>query len=314
MSGWLWLADFEVGEGAEDAGPQVTGPASALSETEERRAANVVDGFEPEVREVPRPKSLEGTSIDGYFTVVDGRFVPDANAIRVFEYFLSARGEIGEAEIRALIEQAARAQVPPGEDAAVMALFDDYLRYREALADLPRRSSPAAYFDDIRELQKSIFEDDSDALFAKDNRLVEYSLARSAIVTDRSLEPEERRRRLDALDETVPTPLREMRGAMMRQRDASAVVEQMRRDGLGEEEVFDYRADEFGEEAAERLQALDARRAEWDARLDVYRAERDAIRARGLEETEEAELLDELRASHFEGAEILRVEALDRNP
>lgn len=261
----------------------------------------------------PLPPSLEGTSIDGYFSVIDGRFVPDAHAIRVFDYFLSTRGEVSEAEIRALVEAAARAQVPPGQEAAVLRLFDDYLRYREALADLPHQSSPSEVFEDIQALQELIFGEHAEALFGQDNRLLEYSVARSAIVTDTSLDLDERAERIEALDETLPAPLRELRSTMIRQRDASQVVEQMRADGLSEQEVFDYRADEFGSEAAERLRALDARRVDWDARLDAYRAERDAIRARRLTAPESEAALEALRAQHFEGAEIVRVRALDAN-
>ncbi|MEM7435506.1 MAG: lipase secretion chaperone [Myxococcota bacterium] len=312
-AGWLWWFDAERaglvrGEDVEPP-PRLTAGSDTAVPTDGIAASGPTHARGPTI-EVP--PSLEGTEVDGYFSVVNGRFVRDANAIRVFEYFLSTRGEVSDAQIRALIEQVARAQVPPGEESAVMALYDDYLRYREALGDLSRGSSARESFEYVRGVQNEIFGDDAGALFGRDNRMMEYDLSRSEVMTDPSLDRDERQRRLQELDETLPAPLREMRSTMTRQRAASAVVDQMRQDGLSEEEVFEYRADEFGDAAAERLQALDERRAQWNARLEAYQVERDAILDLDLSGAEQAQRLDELRATHFEGPDRLRIEALDR--
>ncbi|MEM7138031.1 MAG: lipase secretion chaperone [Myxococcota bacterium] len=311
--GWLWWFDAEREGVVRGGDAEPRSPLAAESDPVVPNLGAAASGSTGVKRPaVDVPPSLEGTEVDGYFSVVNGRFVRDANAIRVFEYFLSTRGEVSEAQIRALIEQVALAQVPPGEESAVMALYDDYLRYREVLGDLSRGSSPRESVEYIRGAQKEIFGDDVGALFGRENRLMEYDLSRSEVMTDPSLDRDERKRRLEQLDETLPAPLREMRGTMIRQRAASAVVDQMRRDGLSEEEVFEYRADEFGDAAAERLQALDEQRARWDTRLEAYQAERDAILDLDLPEDEQALRLDELRTGHFEGPERLRIEALDR--
>ena len=141
--------------------------------------------------------------------------------------------------------------------------------------------------------------------------MAEYAIARKAIVADSELSVTEKNARLADLEATLPEPLRELRSTMNRQATVSEVVEQMRRDGLSEEEVFEYRADEFGEEAAERLAALDSRRADWSRRLEAYKVERDEIWAQGLDPRAEEHALELLREEHFAGPELIRARALD---
>ncbi|MFW2387271.1 MAG: lipase secretion chaperone, partial [Polyangiales bacterium] len=202
--------------------------------------------------------------------------------------------------------------VPAGQVSAVMDLFDDYLRYRRAAAELAERSSADSYFEELKALQSEVFGEHAGALFGRDNRMAEYSIARKAIATHSGLSASEKQERLAELEATLPEPLRELRAVMNRQTEVSNVVEQMRRDGLSEEDVFEYRSDEFGEAAAERLAELDSQRAEWTRRLGDYRAQRNEILARNLAEGVEEAALEDLRQEHFDGPEVRRVRALDR--
>jgi len=158
-----------------------------------------------------------------------------------------------------------------------------------------------------------MFGDDAVPLFGRENQMAEYASARSAIATDPELSATERNAKLAELQASLPEPLRELRAPMVHQREVSKVVEQMRRDGLSEEEVYEYRADEFGEAAAGRLAELDAKRAAWHEKLDVYRARRDEIWTQELDPEQEEQALEQLREEQFEGTEILRVRALDQH-
>ena len=83
----------------------------------------------------------------------------------------------------------------------------------------------------------------------------------------------------------------------------------LRDEGASDSEIFAVREERYGSEAAERLAALDARRADWKRRLAAYRAERDGLLADGAASQEAA--LDALRERHFEANEITRVRALE---
>lgn len=309
LLGWWYSADRRPARQADIPVRHETadGTPDAALEPEGADPKREAKENEPTIEET----SLSGTSVDGALSLADGRFVPDRYALRMFDYFLSTEGELSVGEIRALVEEEARARVPADQVAEVMDLFDNYLRYRHEASELAERSSAEAYFDELKELQSEIFGDHAIALFRRENRMVEYAIARKAIADDSELSITEKNARLADLEATLPEPLRELRSTMNRQATVSEVVEQMRRDGLSEEEVFEYRADEFGEEAAERLAELDSQRAEWNGRLEAYEAERDEIRAQGLDPRAEEHALELLRAEHFAGPEIMRVRALD---
>ena len=257
------------------------------------------------------PASLRGTEVDGWLTVVDGRFVPDRHAIRLFEYFLSTYGEVDFEQIARMVREEALRRVPAAQVPAVMEIFDRYLRLRERATALGRGSPAGSYLADLQRLQRELFGGDAAAIFGQGNRLVKHAISRHEVMADAELSEAERTERLRALDAELPAELRSARHQMGRHQEVGQVVAQMRRDGLSEAEVFDYRADEFGEDAARRLAMLDADRAEWRRRLDVYRAARDSVLARGLGSTDEAEALERLRKEHFDAREVVRIRGMD---
>jgi len=76
-------------------------------------------------------RSRTGTDVDGSLTLIDGRFVPDRHALRLFDYFLSTEGEVSQVSperIGEMVQEAARARVPSDQLAAVMTLLDEYLQ------------------------------------------------------------------------------------------------------------------------------------------------------------------------------------------
>jgi lipase chaperone LimK len=114
----------------------------------------------------PPPRSLEGTEVDGAFTLEAGRLVLDAPARRALDYFLTASGEEPDETIRARVAAFARDQgVDPD---LALALFDRYLDYRADGAarfsqPLARGLDPATA---LRALQHDHFGDDAPAFFA----------------------------------------------------------------------------------------------------------------------------------------------------
>lgn len=312
LLGWWCSADRRPAPRAENtvddgANGVVLLPAEEPEDAGDERAPPAGTNQEP-----ARPASLSGTDVDGSLTLINGRFVPDRHALRLFDYFLSTEGEVSLERIREMVEEAVRARVPEDQIDSVMTLFDEYLRYRRESGKLAERSSADSYFEELKALQEEIFGDDARQLFGRENRMAEYAIARKAIATDSSLSVTERNAKLAELQASLPEPLRELRAPMVHHAEVSKVVDQMRRDGLSEEEIFEYRADEFGEVAAGRLAELDAKRGAWSEKLDEYRVQRDLIWAQDLEPQQEEDALEQLRKEHFEGTEIVRVRALDK--
>lgn len=86
----------------------------------------------------------------------------------------------------------------------------------------------------------------------------------------------------------------------------------LRESGASEAEVDALREERFGREAADRMAALDADRADWAARVTEYRSEREALLATMDDFAEREAALNDLRERHFSEDERKRVEILDR--
>jgi lipase chaperone LimK len=131
-------------------------------------------------------------------------------------------------------------------------------------------------------------------------------------LADQALSPDERERRLQALDQQLPPALRAARADAMVVVHLGEEEQQLRAAGASAEEIHALREQRFGAEAADRLDALDRERAGWQQRLDDYRRDRQAIDGNAdLTAEARAQAIDALRAERFTPAERVRVEALD---
>jgi hypothetical protein len=139
LAGWLWLAADAGGPAAsvDDAPPAASAVTTAVAIAAAAHAASAPIAAPPRPAAAPeaeRASSLAGTDIDGAFTIGDdGRFAPDRQAIRLFDYFLTTEGERDAAAIRAAVLDAARARLSPDDADRALALYDRYLGYRQAL-------------------------------------------------------------------------------------------------------------------------------------------------------------------------------------
>lgn len=263
------------------------------------------------------PESLRGTEPDGALVRdAEGRFVPTRDALDLFDYFLSARGEEPDALVRARIEAAIAARLD--DPAPALELLDRYLAYREEVRAFFEEENAAALplerrLQRIRELRRAHFGAElADALFAEEEERWRVDLERLRVLQDPTLAAEERTRRLEALDAELPESVREARSAATAALALRRDEARLRAEGASDAEIGALREARFGPEAAERLAALDRARAEWNARLAAYRAERERVAARLPDDGERAAALDALRDAHFTGAERLRVEALEQ--
>jgi len=269
--------------------------------------------------DAPAP-SLRDTEVDGALVVdASGRFVPNREAIRFFDYYLSATGEETAAQIRARIEAEIARRLPPDAARAARDLLDRYLGFRAegarvldddrvaASADLERRLQW------VRELRRKHFGAElAETLFGEDERAVEIAIEQRRVAADPSLTPEERTARIAALEASMPESARKAREAALLPARLAEQERALRDAGGTDAEIRALREDAVGVEAADRLAALDARRAEWERRLGAYRRERDAITAdASLDPAARDAALETLRARDFDARERLRVRTID---
>jgi lipase chaperone LimK len=306
----LALALLEAGERPPRlAPPPAAAPAATPAATQLAAAASPLPAL---------PPSLAGTQVDGDLRLdAEERFVPGPEALVLFDYFLAAAGEEAPEAIRARLLAELGRRLPPAAAAQAEALLDRYLAYRDAAARLfasdLAHADAERRFQRIRELRREVFGPGLAAdLFGAEEAVLAVDLARRRVAAEAELAPEERARRLAALEAELPEAERRARAELRAALDLRAAEAELRAAGAGEAAIAAERERRFGPEAAGRLADLDRRRAAWDERVAAYRAERDALRARGLDRGREAEAIAALRAERFRGPERARVEALER--
>lgn len=299
--------------------PALEGAAQPPASRADGADAGAAPAAAPDQGALPElPASLRGTVVDGELTVdASGEFVPNSQALAVFDYFLSATGEEPDDVIRARIVAHLRSTLAPAAAAEAEAFLDTYLRHRERMRTLTTTGTPPADLDRrlqwIREERRSVFGPAlAERLFGEEERVVLLDLERRDVVTDAALTQEEKTRRLQEIELRLPEHVREERRRASAPARVSRQVEALRTAGASDAEVFAERERELGPAAAERLAALDRENAAWQARIDAYRAARERILADpSLADADREAQIETLRAERFDERERMRVRALD---
>ncbi|WP_437941933.1 lipase secretion chaperone [Sorangium sp. So ce341] len=278
-----------------------------------RQALSVAPPAAPLPRTAAAP-SLRGTDVDGAVLVdANGDLIVGPELLALFDYFLSATGEVPAAAIRARIVAAIRERAAgPAADQAI-ALLDRYLGYREAAgaARAAQAADPTERLAALREIRRAHFGDEVAAqLFGDEEREGEAAIEASRVLADATLSPEERDARLAEVEAALPEHLREAREAAVRPLVQQAEEQALRAAGASDEELHAHRVATVGPEAADRLAELDRQRADWQRRLDAFESARAAIAATEADPEARRAAEEALLARAFTPEERLRVRAL----
>ncbi len=261
------------------------------------------------------PASLAGTEVDAALRVdASGHLIFGPELRRFFDYYLSARGEESEADLVARIRSDLRSRLPAQAAAEAEALLDHYLHYQELARNLSAEagSDPAQRLERIRALRReALGPEAADALFGVEEAADQVAVQRRAIEQDSSLTPEEKLARSAALDQQLPAEVKAARDAATEPLRLQQEEDEMRKAGATAEDLYQFRKQTSGDEAAERLAALDQQRAEWNQRLTSFETERDQLRATANSPEAAATAEQQLLEQSFSPTEQLRVRALE---
>ncbi|OQQ09212.1 lipase chaperone [Vibrio splendidus] len=238
--------------------------------------------------------------------------IDNASAKDMMEYFVSGNTELTLEDIRGNVakhhEQSSTAVVDE-------ALFAKYLEYKSALISLDvQLDTTSISVDDLRALNQALLdlqaqffnESEISILFTHDNRMREIALEK-LLLKQEGLEDEEYRQRLESYLSEQPDYVQSshQNQVLLQQLSSS--------EGLDEQGKYLKRSELVGEEATQRLEALDKQRAEFEGALEVYQVERnDILNDAALSQVEQQETIADLRVAHFPSKQIRRVEAIER--
>lgn len=273
---------------------------------------------------LPMGYTVEDIAIDGQVRIdQNGNLVLDPGLQRYLDFFIGlTRSPEDEPAMKEALLAAMHLQgIPENIQAEILEILEDYLAYRGALEamlqDAGEESVPLGVeqaFERIYSLRREYLgKDVAEGFFGEEEAALQAMLARKRILESDALGEEERERALEAIEQSRPPEIREVREQAVSVVNVRRQVEALREQGASDEEIFAVRAAQFGVEAAERLAKLDRDRQEWEQRLSLYRDQKALLEARTdltLEAREQA--IEALRREHFNENEVKRVRVLDR--
>ncbi|MFK2903192.1 hypothetical protein ISP17_04395 [Dyella ginsengisoli] len=245
-----------------------------------------------------RDGSLRGTAVDGGVTTgFAGRVEPDPALRRLFDYYLSLLGETDLEGVRQLLrEDLQRRPLDAGQQAAVMELFGRYVAYQQARTALaaPGGGDLAARLAQDRALRA---------------RLLGPALAQAFYPTADA--DDARLLRQLAHADTPDDAVADERALATMASTIQAQTDQLAAPSFTPAQRHAERAATWGNAAADRLDALDRQRAQWQQRLDAFAAEASAVEGDpSLDGAQRRVALQQLLDHHFKGPERLQVQAM----
>ncbi|MEZ9883931.1 lipase secretion chaperone [Vibrio splendidus] len=238
--------------------------------------------------------------------------IDNASAKDMMEYFVSGNTELTLEDIR---DNVAKHHEQSQATIVDEALFAKYLEYKSALTSLDVQfDTTSISADDLRALNQALLdlqtqffsESEISILFTHDNKMREIALEK-LLLKQEGLEEQEYQQRLESYLSEQPDYVQasHQNQVLLQQLSSSQ--------GLDEQGKYLKRSELVGEEATQRLEALDQQRADFDGALEIYFVERnDILNDSALSEIEQKETIAQLREAHFQPQQLRRVEAIER--
>lgn len=220
--------------------------------------------------------------------------------------------EAGEAATPAALKQRLAGLVPryfqPADAVRAQALLERYIDYRVALGALRPPADPgdpqalrAAIGARQRIREQHFAGEEYRALFAQEEELDRYTLARLEIERNTALSQEQKATALRDAEHELGAAQRAARADAVAHLGVAAQTAAFDARGAGERERYAQRQAQYGAAAAQQLAQLDRQEQDWQRRLDDYAG----AQARKLQPAE----LQLLRQQLFSTEEQLRIEA-----
>jgi len=274
----------------------------------------------PENALPPHP-SLEGTDVNGGIRVDEqGRMALHRDVRRLFDYYLSLRGRVPNENIRALLRQHLEASQPGSVVKEALALYDRYgalidaeTKYAEEWTerDLTASEQVASVLEERHKLRREYLGEALSEAFYQDQEQYEaFQLERMKISTNLNLGEEEKKAALEAAESLLSPQQR----AIRKQTFAWLDIKQIARQPIEslDAEGADAIRQRFGDDALDRLAAVEQERQRWEQKREAWLAEKARLAKRSdLSEDEKKTQLQDYGQTHLDASEVRRMQALD---
>ncbi|MBW3695453.1 lipase chaperone [Vibrio sp. T187] len=270
-------------------------------------SAGAVFYYFTDQQEMPQNQELSVKAASQQDTELDTASVQDTMA-----YLVSGTVELSIEEIQ---KNVADYNEERGVSIVDEQLFEKYLSYKYALQDIDNYENTSgisleslqAMHQAILDLQSEFFtEEEILILFEHENRMRDLALQK-LMLKQQGLDDQEYQSRLESELASQPEYVQAS------YHNQVLLTKLSNSDSLDEQGKYLSRSELVGEEGAERLEALDQQRNDFNSTLEGYFQEQNAILSdSSLTETEQQNLIAQLRTETFEPNQQKRVQALER--
>ncbi|AHY43137.1 lipase chaperone [Stutzerimonas decontaminans] len=299
-------------------------PPSVMPSSSHATVAPISQTPKPELQpqsSAKLPTSFQGTQIDGQLRVdAAGNLIVGAEVRQLFDYFLAA---FGEESLNSSIERLRRhisTELSEPARGQALSILNQYLSYKRQLLELEASYARAADVSALRQrltavqaLRARVLDPAvHQAFFALDETYDRFSLERLAIRFDQGMDSDAKGRAIDQLRAGLPADLQELLIPQL-QTELREQTNALLQNGAGPEQIRQLRQQLVGSAAADRLDALDRQRQQWQQRVTAYQQARASIEStRGLDDVERRAAIERLEEQHFDTSERLRLLAVSQ--
>ncbi|MEJ2793390.1 lipase secretion chaperone [Iodobacter sp. LRB] len=227
--------------------------------------------------------SLSGTEADGEIAHGKGDLQLNQALLMRFDYYLSATGERPLAEIMAQIGRDLDHKLKPKAAKEARRILAQYLQFKRALGELAKNPALEGQALDTIRLRLTAIQDTRSryfsrqeiaALFGEDDQQDNLLLERLAISQNTRLSTAQKAQKLAALDAQLSPATQQARAELIQHLTLAARIDTARQAGASTEQLHQIRSQSLGEDAANRLAALDKEESQWQSKIETYLAAR----------------------------------------
>ncbi|MFY9179385.1 MAG: lipase secretion chaperone [Venatoribacter sp.] len=266
-----------------------------------------------ELADIAQLQTFRGATIDGALrTDLHGNLIIDIQLKRWIDFYLSAQGEISLEQVKELMVSQMRQLPSPGSEQALK-LLDAYLGYLAALNDYdveearrvaePGMSDLEARTYWQQRLRREWLEPEVIEAFFQEDEQIDLNTIKKFKLRNQGASQAE----LDALEEELPEEVRTMRKESRTILSYADNLQQLKSQGASPAEIQQWRVQQYGPEAAERLAKVDKEREQWESRLRNYQSL--LKNTESLTETDREAQREEYRQKNFSNTEQKRLDA-----
>tara|TARA_B110001454_G_scaffold99876_2_gene94364 strand:+ start:5546 stop:6628 length:1083 start_codon:yes stop_codon:yes gene_type:complete len=305
----------------------------SLQNNRTKKSTQNILGYESQYGALPH--SLIGTTLDNALQVdTDGHLIISIDIKDLFDYFLSTISEENLETILLRINEYLTYHLQEPALSESKAILAQYIEFKYSLKNLEedmsnelakmsqqdkinggylnflrtqidQRNALRAQYLDL-EVYETFYEDEQ--------RYDEYTYSRLLVTSNTAMSETERLAKIKELQSTLPDDVRKSIRETQITDELTARTEKILASGGDQQQVRELRREMFGDEAVQRFDELDQQRAQWNARVSAYLAQRSNIlSSQGLTRDELNSQVDTLRAALFDEREQIRVRSIERH-